>query len=67
MPNISDLKKAIRDGNTELVIELAKELNNNDIDIYPALKLAKDLNKLGKTRDTLDDIVEILESYCDDE
>lgn len=63
MSSISDLKKAIRDGNTELVEEIADELVDNDIDISSALALAKQMNKVGKTRGKWQDIVDILEDY----
>lgn len=64
MANLSDLKNAVRRGDTELVRDLACELDNDDIDITPALKLAKDMNRIGKTRGKWGDIVEILEEFC---
>lgn len=63
MSNLSDLKQAIRKGDTELVEEIADELTDNDIDISSALELAKNMNRVGKTRGKWTDIVDILESY----
>lgn len=63
MTNISDLKQAIRKGDTELVEQIAEELFDNDIDLSSALQLAKQMNKIGKSRGKWQDIVDVLESY----
>lgn len=63
MSNVSDLKNAIRKGDTELVRELADELNSNSVDISSALDLAKNLNRTKGKRGKWDDIVGILEIY----
>jgi hypothetical protein len=63
MTSLSDLKKAVRDGNTELVRELAEELVNDDVYIGEALELAKNINRAKRTRGMWDDIVSILQGY----
>lgn len=63
MPSLSDLKNAIRRGNTELVRDIAGDLVNNEVDISPALKLARDMNRVKGKRGEWDDIVEILEEH----
>ena len=63
MSTISDLKNAIRRGDTELVREIADQLNDEDINITTALDLAKNLNRTKGKRGMWDDIVEILEEY----
>lgn len=63
MSSISDLKKAIRDGNTEMVREIANELVSNGIMIVDALNLAENLNRTKGKRGKWDDIVEILNSH----
>jgi hypothetical protein len=63
MPSLSDLKNAIRRGDTELVRDIAGELVNNEVDISPALKLARDMNRVKGKRGEWDDIVEILEEH----
>lgn len=65
MSNLSDLKNAIRRGDTELVRDIAGDLVNNEVDISPALKLARDMNRVKGKRGEWDDIVEILEEYFD--
>ena len=65
MPSLSDLKNAIRRGDTELVRDIAGDLVNNEVDISPALKLARDMNRVKGKRGEWDDIVEILEEYFD--
>lgn len=67
MANLNNLKDAIRKGDTELVRELADELNDNGVDISSALNLARQMNKVGKTRGRWGDIVEILEEYFGDD
>jgi len=64
MPTISELKNAVRRGNTEMVRELAEELTEDGVDIRPALKLARDMNQIGKTRGKWGDVVEVLEEYA---
>lgn len=64
MASLSQLKNAIRRGDTEQVSDLASELSDDGIDISSALKLARDINRVGKTRGKWDDIVEILEKFC---
>ncbi len=63
MTNISDLKQAIRKGDTELVEQIAEELFDSNIDLSSALQLAKQMNKIGKSRGKWQDIVDVLESY----
>jgi len=63
MSTISDLKNAIRRGDTELVREIANELNDENINITVALDLARNLNRTKGKRGMWDDIVEILEDY----
>ena len=63
MSSISDLKNAIRAGNTELVKEIAKELVNNGVLIVDALNLAKNLNRTKGKRGKWNDIVNALEEY----
>ena len=65
MANISDLKTAIRRGDTELVREIAEELVDNEVNISSALELAQNLNRTKGKRGKWDDIVEILENYSD--
>jgi hypothetical protein len=65
MANISDLKTAIRRGDTELVREIAEELVDNEVNIISALELAQNLNRTKGKRGKWDDIVEILENYFD--
>ncbi len=65
MANISDLKTAIRRGDTELVREIAEELVDNEVNISSALELAQNLNRTKGKRGKWDDIVEILENYFD--
>lgn len=67
MPNLSELKQAIRNGNTERVEEIADELVEMEVDISSALELAKNMNRIGKSRGKWGDIVEILESYFEDD
>jgi hypothetical protein len=67
MYTVSDLIKAVRNGNTEEVESIADELDSQDIDISSALKIARSMNKLGKTRGKWSDIVELLESYFEDD
>lgn len=62
MPNLNDLKNAIRRGDTELVREIAEELVYNEVDISPALTLARNMNRVKGKRGEWDDIVEILEN-----
>ncbi len=62
MPNLNDLKNAIRRGDTELVREIAEDLVNNEVDISPALTLARNMNRVKGKRGEWDDIVEILEN-----
>jgi len=64
MPSISELKNAVRRGDTEMVRELAEELTNDGVNIWPALKLAKDMNQIGKTRGKWEDVIEVLEEYA---
>jgi hypothetical protein len=63
MSTLSDLKNAIRRGDTELVREIANELNDENINITVALDLARNLNRTKGKRGMWDDIVEILEDY----
>lgn len=63
MSSLSDLKNAIRRGDTELVREIAEELVNNEVNISSALDLAKNMNRVKGKRGEWDDIVEILEEY----
>lgn len=63
MSTISDLKNAIRRGDTELVREIANQLNDENINITVALDLARNLNRTKGKRGMWDDIVEILEDY----
>jgi len=63
MSTLSDLKNAIRRGDTELVREIANELNDENINITIALDLARNLNRTKGKRGMWDDIVEILEDY----
>ncbi len=63
MSSINDLKQAIRNGNTELVKEIARELVDNDVMIIDALNLAKNLNRTKGKRGKWDDIVSVLEEY----
>jgi hypothetical protein len=63
MATVSDLKSAIRNGDTELVRELASELANNGVDISSALELARNLNRTKGKRGKWDDIVEVLEDF----
>jgi hypothetical protein len=61
--NLSELKNAIRQGNTELVREIADELVRNDVQIISALELAQNLNRTKGKRGKWDDIVGVLENY----
>lgn len=63
MSSITDLKNAIRAGNTEEVRTIADELVNNGVMIIDALNLAKNLNRTKGRRGKWDDIVSILEDY----
>jgi len=63
MATLSDLKKAIRRGDTGLVRELAEELVNNEVYIGDALELAKNLNRTKDRRGQWQDIVDILQEY----
>lgn len=63
MASFADLKNAIRSGHTELVRELASELANDGVALYPALELARNLNRTKGRRGKWDDIVEILEEF----
>lgn len=63
MSTISDLKEAIRSGNTELVRDIVSELDNNYIDISSALELANNINRTKAKRGKWDDIVNILQEY----
>lgn len=63
MSSLSDLKNAIRRGDTELVREIAEELVNNEVNISSALDLARNMNRVKGKRGEWDDIVEILEEY----
>jgi hypothetical protein len=63
MANLNDLKNAIRRGDTELVREIADDLVNNNVNISPALTLARTINRLKGNRGDWDDIVSILEEY----
>lgn len=65
MASISDLKNAIRRGDTELVRELTDELVELDIDIGSAIELARNINRAKKTRGMWNDIVNILEEHTE--
>lgn len=67
MSSLSDLKNAIRAGDTEMVRELANSLVNNGVLIVDALNLAKNLNRTKGKRGKWDDIVDILEEYFEDD
>ena len=64
MASISDLKKAIRRGDSEMVEEIARELHEDGVDLSSALDLAKNLNCVKNNRGGWSDIVEILEEFC---
>ena len=61
MPSLNDLKNAVRRGDTELVREIAEELVGDDVDITPALTLARNMNRVKGKRGEWADIIEILE------
>lgn len=63
MSSLPELKTAIRNGDTELVRDLANELANNGVEIYSALELARNLNRTKGKRGKWDDIVEVLEDF----
>jgi hypothetical protein len=64
MSTLSDLKQAVRDGDDDLVEDLAEELSDDGIDITPALKLAENINRAKPTRGQWGRIVRILKEYC---
>lgn len=61
MPSLNDLKNAVRRGDTELVREIAGELVDDDVDITPALTLARNMNRVKGKRGEWADIIEVLE------
>jgi hypothetical protein len=63
MPSLSDLKNAIRNGDPERVRDIADQLVDEGVDISPALKLARDMNRVKRIRKDWNDIVEILEEF----
>lgn len=63
MARLSELKVAIRKGDTELVRELADELVEDGVYIGEALDLARNINRAKKTRGQWEDIISILEDH----
>lgn len=63
MERLSYLKTAVRNGDTEKVRELSKELSDDGVYFGDALILARNLNKTKARRGQWQDIVDLLEMY----
>lgn len=63
MASVSDIINAIDRGDTELVESMAKELDEQCVDLNQAYERANMKNRAKKTRGQWQDIVDILHAY----
>ena len=63
MASVSDIINAVDRGDTELVESMARELDDQSVDLSRAYDRANMKNRAKKTRGQWQDIVDILHSY----